>query len=214
MTEPFLIADPDCDRCDPLAIAHGVTASLVLALDARRERRLPSRGEQRQRRALAELASALALVFPHRNDPEFMERAVPHLLAMMRRADRRERHGVAHLELLPQTEPLPSGQLRIDLPHLGLVGAMRLRQGLERIVARHPDPRRVAQLKIVLQLEDGLRGMALDLVQHRATAAEVAVKTDLLFWAAEDAIDGDLPDIFMEAERIGDLPRRAAWTRR
>ena len=85
----------------------------MLALDARRERRLPSRGEQRQRRALAELASALALVFPHRHDPEFMERAVPHLLAMMRRADRRERHGVAHLELLPQTEPpLPRGSCK------------------------------------------------------------------------------------------------------
>jgi hypothetical protein len=208
--EPFLIADPDCGRCDPLAMAHGVVASLALALDVRCAGRMPSRGEQRQRRALGELAHALALVFPHRRDADFMQRAVPPLLAMMRRADRRERYGAPHLELLPQAEPLPSGRLRIDLPHLCLAATMRLKQALEKIVARHPDRRRVRQLKAVVQLEDGLRQMAADLVGHRVTAAEAAAKTDSLFWAADDAIDNDLPAIFEEAERIGAVPRRAA----
>jgi hypothetical protein len=210
MTEPYLIPDPDCDRCDPLAVAHGLVASLALGLDARCTGRTPSRGEQRQRRALGELASAMALVFPHRRDADFMEQAVPRLASMMRRADRRERYGVPHLQLLPLTEPLPSGRLRIDMPHLCLAGAMRLKGALEKIVARHPSPRRVSQLKIVVQLEDHLRRLALDLAEHRETGAAVVVKTDEVFWAAEDAIDGDLPDIFAEAERIGDMPLRAA----
>jgi hypothetical protein len=128
----------------------------------------------------------------------------------MQRADRRERYGAKYLELLPQGESWPGRRLPISMPQLCLAGVLRLRAALERIVARHPDPRRVAQLKVVVRLEDGLRGLARDLAQHRSTAAAAVAAVDELFFEAEDVIDGDLADIFEEAESAGDVPRRAA----
>lgn len=186
---------------------HGVVASLALAATARCEGRRPSRSEKRQQRALWGLASSLALVFPYRSDEKLIAEAAPLLMVLMRDADRCERRGFAHTALLPLPEPYPLPRLRIDPPSLCLAAVMRLRAALEKIVAHVSDPWRAEQLKIALELEAGLRDMARGLSRRKAVPTDIVERVDELFWAAEEAIGDEGPEIFRQAEETPEASR-------
>ncbi|MGH7052670.1 MAG: hypothetical protein ACREFA_02480 [Stellaceae bacterium] len=186
---------------------HDVVASLAFAAAARCEGRPPTRAEKRQQRALRELAESLALVFPFQNDEKIIAEAAPLVEVLMRAADRCERHGLAHTALLPLPEPYPFPRWRIDPPSLCLAAVMRLRIALEKVVARAPGPRRIEQLKIVLDLEAGLRDMARGRARRSASMAALVKRVDEFFWAAEQAIGDEGPEIFRQAEDISEEPR-------
>jgi hypothetical protein len=193
----------------PAVAMLDIVVSLARRLQQRGAPRPP--GVEKQLGALQELAGGLVLLVPHQADMEFLVKAIPQIHALMAAAQRCETRGVKYAELaagLPG--PLPRGSLRMCLADLCLTYVMGWRGALETICAHGGSPRRTRQLKLMVALEEQLRLMSLAPRQTSPKVRQAAEQADRLFEELAEAVEAaDFIQIFEEAERIAELPRRA-----
>jgi len=201
MSDDLVLLGPEGDCMDALAVLHGVTASMALALRGR----LAAGGSRKlahQARALTAVANGFARHFRHDDEPGFETEIAPALIELMRHADRRERQGVRHDRLVKLAANWPFRRLEINPPALALVAIMRLRQALQDELLRGDDDiRRVAhaaQLAIVRGFEADLLRLARDLGEHKITAPAALLRVRDRFKTAALAIrPNDVTDLLL-----------------
>ena len=199
MGDDYWLLGPEGDRLDALAAAHGVVASLALALRARQPepRRDRRKAVERQQRALIALAGALARAFRRQGEPGFpVDAEAAALAVLMARADAFEARGVAHDTLVRMPADWPFKRLAGNPAQLALVAAMRLRQALQNRLIHGRDPRRQVQLGAVRDLERELLALARRLDKHEiAGAAALRVVIDRFAVAAGTIGRADIAEL-------------------
>lgn len=198
--------DPS-DRCNAPACMMGMIEAMMDSLLDRETEQGLSGAERRQLgafRGLHDAALAVLTTHPHaRTRPMFDK-----LRQRFRQAQRATRQGIPIAGLLRLPAPLPRERLGIDPPSLCWATVAHLREALEQIVAAHGNPARLAQLRVVAELENRLRHLIAALHRHDLTWDMAAGQVAELFAGAEEAIGDDLVRIFDEADAL--MPAEAA----
>ncbi len=189
------------ERCNAPACIMGMIEAITDSLREREAEQGLSGAERRQLGAFRGLHAAALTVLtahPHAHTPPMFDELRRHF----RQAQRATRRGIPIAELLCLPAPLPRERLGIDPPSLCWVAVALLREALERIVAIRGNPVRLAQLRCITELENGLRHLIAALHRHDLTWDAATGLVAELFAGAEEAIGEDLVRIFNEAYEL------------
>lgn len=192
-----------------MAAMHGVAGSLALAVGRHLIAHRAGKQVRRQGRVLGRLAAALADAFVIGGVDEA---DAADLLRLMERAERAELRGLKHHRLIVMPEGWPFERLAINPAQLALIAAMRLRQALEKQLARAPEARRLAQLRVVKDLEAEIVRLAHRLDQSEIAGAEaLRVVTQRFAVAAAAVTPADIRELLAgDPRRSLPLPMPAA----